>query len=184
MKRRNIRSNVRERISPVVRPLPGVRQRGLIFFGSHFFQCALGLAGPVARKLEGDGATPVGRWKLQKVYYRADRISRPITSLPVRAMRREDGWCDAPADRNYNRLVTMPYTASAENIWRDDYIYDLVVTLNHNTVPRVRGGGSAIFIHLARDGYTPTQGCIALKIHGLRMLLKTSEPGSEIIIYP
>lgn len=183
MKRRNILSNVRERISPAVRPLPGQRQRGLMFFGSHIFLCALGPAGPVTRKREGDGATPVGRWKLQKVYYRADRISRPITSLPVRAMRRDDGWCDAPTDKNYNRLVTMPYHASAENMWRDDHIYDLVVVLDHNSLPRIRNGGSAIFIHLARGGYTPTQGCIALAPRELKMLLEACGPGSSLTVF-
>ncbi|MHA1165145.1 MAG: L,D-transpeptidase family protein [Alphaproteobacteria bacterium] len=182
MQRRNIRSNVRERISPVLRPRPGNRQRGAILFGSLTFPCALGPAGPVLRKREGDGATPAGRWKMQSILYRADRISRPITSLPVRAMRPSDGWCDAPEDRNYNRLVVMPYETSAENMWRDDHIYDLVVVLDHNTAPRIRGFGSAIFIHLARDGYKPTQGCIALKIHDLRMLLEASAPGSVLTI--
>ena len=168
----------------MIRPRPGNRQRGLIILGSLTFPCALGPAGPVARKRESDGATPAGRWKMQGIFYRADRISRPVTSLPVRAMRSSDGWCDAPEDRNYNRLVAMPYASSAENMWRDDHIYDLVVTLDHNACPRIRGGGSAIFIHLARDGYTPTQGCVALQFHDLRMLLEASRPGTVLSIYP
>ena len=184
MNRRHRRSNIRERISPVLRPRPGMRQRGLIFFASQSFPCALGPAGPVTRKREGDGATPVRRWTLQHVLYRADRISRPVTSLPVRALRPSDGWCDAPGNRNYNRLVTMPYDASAENMWREDHIYDLVVILDHNTRPRIRGLGSAIFIHLARDGFTPTQGCIALSLHHLKLWLLACRPGSALTILP
>ena len=184
MKKRNTRSNVRERISPVLHAVPGERQRGILLFGTRHCACALGPAGTVTRKREGDGATPAGRWKMLKILYRADRISRPITSLPVRALRRDDGWCDAPEDPNYNRLVAMPYAKSAEPMWRDDHIYDLLVILDHNTSPRIRGGGSAIFIHQARDGYTPTQGCIALDIHDLRMLLEASGPGSVLTVYP
>ena len=184
MKRRHRRSNVRERISPVLRPRPGCRRRGLILFGTWSFPCALGPAGPVTRKREGDGATPAGRWRMQGILYRADRVTRPGTFLPQRALRPCDGWCDAPENRNYNRLVAMPYAASAENMWRDDHIYDLVVVMDHNTRPRIRGGGSAVFIHLAREGYTPTQGCIALNPHDLRMLLEACGPDTVLTILP
>jgi L,D-peptidoglycan transpeptidase YkuD (ErfK/YbiS/YcfS/YnhG family) len=91
--------------------------------------------------------------------------------LPVRAIRRHDGWCDASADRNYNRPVRLPYAASAERLWREDALYDVVVVLDYNKRPRVRGRGSAIFMHVARPGYAPTEGCIALaRGHLLRLL--------------
>jgi L,D-peptidoglycan transpeptidase YkuD (ErfK/YbiS/YcfS/YnhG family) len=123
------------------------------------------------RKREGDGATPIGQWRVREVLYRPDRVRRPATSLPVRAMRRHDGWCDAAADRNYNRLVRLPYPASAEPLWRQDALYDVVVVLGCNDHPRVRGRGSAIFLHVARPGYAPTEGCIALaRGHVLRLL--------------
>ncbi len=184
MKTRHSRSNVRERTTLTVRPQPGRRKRGLVFSAARIARCALGPAGPRARKREGDGATPAGRWKMLQVYYRADRVARPVTSLPVRALRASDGWCDAPLDRNYNRLVTLPYAASAESLWRADSIYDIVVALDHNIRPRVRGGGSAIFIHLAREGYPPTAGCVALNFHDLGMLLAHCGPGSRIRINP
>jgi L,D-peptidoglycan transpeptidase YkuD (ErfK/YbiS/YcfS/YnhG family) len=134
--------------------------------------CALGRSGRRALKREGDGATPVGRWRLLHVLYRADRIRRPSTRLAVTAISRNDGWCDAPADRNYNRFVRHPYPASAESLWRSDRLYDVVVVLSHNTKPRKRGGGSAIFMHLARPDFAPTEGCIALKRgHLLQLLL-------------
>ena len=114
------------------------------------------------------------------VLYRADRIRRPSTGLPVRSIGRSDGWCDAAGDRNYNRLVRHPYPASAERLWRADGLYDIVVVLDHNRVPRVRGAGSAIFMHVAGPGYPPTAGCIALQREHLLRLLRRVRPGSRV----
>jgi L,D-peptidoglycan transpeptidase YkuD (ErfK/YbiS/YcfS/YnhG family) len=144
---------------------------GTLRLGSLSFPCALGRGGCRVRKREGDGATPVGSWRLREVLYRADRLCRPRTRLPVTPLRRDAGWCDAPGDRNYNRLVTLPYPAGAEHLWRADRLYDLVVVLDYNVRPRVRHRGSAIFLHVASAGLTPTEGCIALaRAHLLRLL--------------
>jgi L,D-peptidoglycan transpeptidase YkuD (ErfK/YbiS/YcfS/YnhG family) len=118
------------------------------------------------------------------VLYRADRIRRPLTRLPIKAIGRADGWCDAPADRNYNRFVRLPYGASAEALWRPDALYDVLVVLSHNTTPRVRGGGSAIFMHVAREGYAPTEGCVALRREHLLMLLRHLGTGAAIRVLP
>jgi L,D-peptidoglycan transpeptidase YkuD (ErfK/YbiS/YcfS/YnhG family) len=144
-------------------------------------RCALGRAGVKARKREGDGATPRSRMDLHKVYYNPARAGRPATALPVSAARPNDGWCDAPSDRNYNRRVCHPYPVSAERLWRTDGLYDLVVVLDYNITPRVRGLGSAIFMHVARPGYTPTEGCIALKRGDLQKLLARVRPGSRLM---
>ena len=96
----------------------------------------------------------------------------------------DDGWCDDPVDRNYNRLVTLPSRRSAEGLKRADQLYDLVLVLGYNDRPRVRGKGSAIFVHLARPGLSPTDGCIALSPHDLRMLLTELRPDSTIVILP
>jgi L,D-peptidoglycan transpeptidase YkuD (ErfK/YbiS/YcfS/YnhG family) len=136
------------------------------------------------RKREGDGATPVGCWRALRVLYRADRVRRPLTGLPVTRIRRTDGWCDASGDRNYNRAVRHPYGASAESLWREDRLYDVVVVLGHNTVPRVRGHGSAIFLHLAGPGYAPTHGCIALRQEHLLLLLGHLRVGSKACVLP
>jgi len=145
--------------------------RGTLTFAGLRFPCTLGRAGCRARKREGDGATPIGQWRLRAVLYRPDRMRRPLTPLPVRAIRRHDGWCDASADRNYNRPVRLPYAASAERLWREDALYDVVVVLDYNERPRVRGRGSAIFMHVARPGHAPTEGCIALaRGHLVRLL--------------
>jgi L,D-peptidoglycan transpeptidase YkuD (ErfK/YbiS/YcfS/YnhG family) len=145
--------------------------RGWLKLGNLTFPCAFGRAGIQVRKREGDGTTPVGAWRLRCVLYRADRVLRPRTVLPTRPLRLEDGWCDAPDDRNYNRLVRHPYPASAERLWRADGLYDVLVVLDYNASPRVRGKGSAIFMHVARSSYAPTEGCIALaRGHLVRLL--------------
>ena len=121
---------------------------------------------------EGDGATPIGNWRMVEVRYRADRVRRPRCVLTPVPLRPDDGWCDDTRDRNYNRHVRHPYPASAERMWRNDRLYDIVVVLDHNRLPRMRGAGSAIFVHLARPGYAPTEGCIGLSEHNLRELLR------------
>lgn len=151
--------------------LSAAAMRGKLLIGLLALPCALGRSGRRAQKREGDGATPRGQWRPVRVLYRSDRVPRPVTALPVTAIRRDDGWCDAAADRNYNRLVRLPYPASAERLHRDDRVYDLIVVLDHNMRPRQRGLGSAIFVHLARPGYSPTEGCIALRAQDLRLVL-------------
>jgi L,D-peptidoglycan transpeptidase YkuD (ErfK/YbiS/YcfS/YnhG family) len=146
--------------------------------------CALGRAGVQARKREGDGATPAGSFRVLAAFYRADRGPRPATRLPLQPTRRRDGWCDAPMDRNYNRRVRLPYPASAESLWREDGLYDLVVVLSHNQRPRVRGAGSAIFIHVAPPAGRPTAGCIGLAAPLLCRLLRQVAKGDHIAILP
>lgn len=145
--------------------------QGLLQIGGLLVPCALGRGGRSFTKREGDGTTPSGCWRLASVFYRADRVPRPRTMLPARALRPDDGWCDAVGDRNYNRPVRHPYPASAEHLWRSDHLYDVVVVLSHNTRPRIQGAGSAIFMHLTRHGYRPTEGCVALSRRHLLMLL-------------
>ncbi len=168
----------------VVLGLSAAATRGVVKLGGLAFACALGRSGRSVRKREGDGATPAGRWRLTAVLYRSDRGRRPPTRLPVRQIARHDGWCDAPADRNYNRPVRHPYPASAERLWREDGLYDLVVVLSHNMRPRMRGAGSAVFMHLARPGYRPTEGCIALRREHLERLLQRMGAGARICVRP
>jgi L,D-peptidoglycan transpeptidase YkuD (ErfK/YbiS/YcfS/YnhG family) len=162
--------------------LSAATTRATIKLGSLALPCALGRSGCSVRKREGDGATPVGCWRLTAVLYRRDRCRRPSTALPVRPISPADGWCDAPADRNYNRPVRHPYPASAERLWREDGLYDLVVVLSHNMRPRVRGAGSAVFMHLAGPGYHPTEGCIALRRTHLLLLLQRVGVGARICV--
>ena len=145
-------------------------------------RCALGRTGTTDGKQEGDLATPGGRFKLRSVFYRPDRQPRPDSGLPVTALSPEIGWCDDAKHPAYNLPVTLPHPASCEALWREDEIYDLIVVLGHNDRPVVAGAGSAIFIHLARPGYPPTAGCVALAEANLIALLKDCDPQTVIRI--
>jgi L,D-peptidoglycan transpeptidase YkuD (ErfK/YbiS/YcfS/YnhG family) len=157
---------------------------GLLAMGAREVRCALGPAGviPASLKREGDGATPLGVWPIRKVLYRADRGGPPATRLPLQEIREHDGWCDAPADPAYNQPVTLPYPASAETLWREDELYDLCVILGHNDDPPIPDRGSAIFLHCAKPGYPPTQGCVALARQDLEGLLAMAEPGDALMV--
>jgi L,D-peptidoglycan transpeptidase YkuD (ErfK/YbiS/YcfS/YnhG family) len=161
-----------------------VHPDGWLDFDGRRLRCALGRGGVRADKVEGDGATPTGVYPLRRVLYRADRIDPPETALPVSAIAESDGWCDDPDDAAYNRPVTLPYPGRAESLWRDDHLYDLVIVVGHNDDPVVAGLGSAIFIHVARPGYAPTEGCIALAIEDLRPVVEAAGPGDEIAVLP
>ena len=138
------------------------------------YTCAIGRAGMIAAddKREGDGASPIGLWPMRRVFYRADRVTLPKLSLPCTPITRQQGWCDAPDDPAYNQLVALPFGPSHEVLWRQDHAYDVVVALGHNDSPPVPSLGSAIFMHVAKPGYTPTEGCIALAIEDLLAILQ------------
>ncbi len=150
--------------------------QGWLEFGAQLLPCAIGRGGLRHRKREGDGGTPAGLLALREVFYRPDRVRQPLTPHRTSALRPDDGWCDAAGDRNYNRPVPWPYTASAEAMWREDGLYDIVGILNYNIAPRGRGRGSAIFLHVARPDWAPTEGCIALRMADLLRLLEGALP--------
>jgi len=153
----------------LVTPRAGHRGTFCVFDETH--DCALGHAGVRADKREGDGATPAGRFALRAIRYRADRLTLPETRLAAAPIHKDDGWCDDPADPAYNRAVTLPYGASAENMWRADGLYDLLVILGHNDAPPVAGLGSAIFLHCASPELGETEGCVALPRDALLALV-------------
>jgi L,D-peptidoglycan transpeptidase YkuD (ErfK/YbiS/YcfS/YnhG family) len=157
-------------------------RRGRIVAGSLTIPCALGRAGTTHGKREGDGATPVGRFRLLGCFYRADRGPRPPARLPVAPIRPGDGWCDDPRDWRYNRPVRLPYRAGHERMWREDHVYDVVVDIAWNRGPIVKGRGSAIFLHLARPGLEPTEGCVAVPPAMARRLLERIGPDTLIEI--
>lgn len=161
-----------------------VAGNGTAQFADRVFRCALGRSGLSQAKREGDGATPVGIWPLRRLLYRPDRIAPPPTGLPTTPIGPADGWCDAADDKNYNLPVILPYPASAEALWREDAVYDLIVPLGYNDGPILAGRGSAIFLHLARDGYLPTEGCVALARADLLAYLAVATPSSRVIVTP
>ena len=157
---------------------------GRLGLNLHSVRAALGKGGVIAAaaKREGDGKSPLGSWPIRYVYYRPDRVARPETQLPVVALSPDDGWCDESSDPAYNTHVKLPWPTSHEKLWRDDHVYDLIVVLGHNDDPVVPGMGSAIFMHLAREDYSGTEGCVALAADDLLELLREAEPGSQVEI--
>lgn len=149
-----------ERKPVLVRAAPLARSEAIVSRAGRTWRAAIGRSGIATVKREGDGATPRGRIvPLLALTRRA--VPLPV---PARPARRRDGWCDAPASQLYNRAVRLPFGPSHESLVRDDALYDVVVVTDHNQRPRVQGAGSAIFIHVARDGLDPTAGCIAFPL--------------------
>lgn len=143
------------------------------------FPCALGRGGITANKREGDGGTPLGAMRILSGYFRADHFGTARrTRLEMSPISPELGWCEVPDDRNYNRPVRLPYRTSHERMLREDRLYDACIVLDWNIRPRRRGRGSAIFFHLAREGFTPTQGCVAVTAAVMRRLLPRLSPRS------
>ncbi len=157
--------------------------RGILRCGASPYPCALGAAGVTGTKREGDQATPLGSYLLRRLFYRPDVFATPpVTRLPAAAITPSTGWCDDPAHPEYNRLVTLPFTASHERLWRDDALYDLVVEVGYNDDPPRPGLGSAIFLHIARPDFSGTQGCVALRREDLVTVLAALEPGSRLVV--
>ena len=149
-------------------------------FGGRDRPCAVGRGGVCRRKEEGDGATPAGSWPLRRVLYRADRLAPPATALPAAPIGEADGWCDDPDDARYNQPVRRPYPGRHERLWREDGVYDCVVVLGYNDDPPAPGLGSAIFLHIARPDYAPTEGCVALALEDLLDFLRQADPCGHV----
>jgi L,D-peptidoglycan transpeptidase YkuD (ErfK/YbiS/YcfS/YnhG family) len=149
-----------------------VHRDGRLILGGEVFRAALGKGGVRGpEKEEGDGATPAGLLPLRRVLYRADRVPPPACVVPIEPLAPDDGWCDDPRHTDYNRMVRLPHDARCETLWRRDEVYDLIGVLGWNDAPIIKGAGSAIFLHVARPDYAPTEGCVALALPDLRRAL-------------
>lgn len=153
-----------------VRAAPGNRARGWLVAGDLRIPCALGPAGIVRRKREGDGGTPAGRFALLWAFYRPDRKRPAAGGVPLRVLRRDAGWCEDARSPSYNQPVRLPFALACDSMWRDDALYDLTFVLDYNFTRRKKSAGSAIFFHLARPGLTPTAGCVAIRAADMRRL--------------
>ena len=166
-----------------VRALPGRRSHGVLIAGGRAIPVVLGRSGIIANKREGDGATPRGSFRPVRLWWRADRGSRPRTHLPVRRIGPDVAWCEEPADRRYNRPFRRTANEPGDRLWRADRLYDLIVEIDHNTRPRVAGRGSAVFLHLARPDRSPTAGCLAIAASSLLRLLGRITLRTRIVIH-
>jgi L,D-peptidoglycan transpeptidase YkuD (ErfK/YbiS/YcfS/YnhG family) len=167
----------------VVTAQPGSQtSRGLLRAGATTLVCAIGAASISRHKREGDNATPAGHFRLIEGFFKPGIGRRPATPLPFRPIPKTLGWCEDPAAPSYNRPVRLPSQAGHETMWRDDGLYDLVIVLDYNMRPRRRNLGSAIFLHCARPGFTPTAGCVALSAADLRKLLPRLARSAKLIV--
>ncbi|MEL7272048.1 MAG: L,D-transpeptidase family protein [Pseudomonadota bacterium] len=167
-----------------VRPAPGEATRGIVVAGAgksrRAFPCALGRSGIGRKRGEGDGITPLGQFRLITAYWRPDKVRVYAYPLPSQAIFQNSGWCDEPGHPRYNRPVRLPFGASHERMWREDHLYDVVIVLDHNQSHHLSVGGSAIFFHLAREDFTPTEGCVAVSREAMEYLLPRID-GSTVI---
>jgi L,D-peptidoglycan transpeptidase YkuD (ErfK/YbiS/YcfS/YnhG family) len=162
---------------------PGFRSKGLIRAGPWVVPVALGRGGVRANKREGDGGTPRGIFRPIRLWWRADRLARPRTLLPSRRISPAMAWCEDPADRRYNRAFARSANEPGDRLWRGDRLYDVFIEIDHNTRPRVAGRGSAVFVHIARPAFAPTAGCVALRLHDLRILASRITTKTRIVIH-
>jgi L,D-peptidoglycan transpeptidase YkuD (ErfK/YbiS/YcfS/YnhG family) len=161
---------------------PGMRSRGVLIAGRLAIPVVLGRAGIRANKHEGDGATPRGRFRLRRLWWRADRGPRPPTLLPTARIDRCVAWCEDPGDRRYNQPFRRSANEPGDRLWRDDRLYDVIIEIDHNTRPRIARRGSAVFLHMARPELSPTAGCVAFAAPDLRRLLARLGPKTRILI--
>jgi L,D-peptidoglycan transpeptidase YkuD (ErfK/YbiS/YcfS/YnhG family) len=165
-----------------VRMRPAQPTRGVLLAGPLAIPVVLGRGSIRANKYEGDGATPRGRFRLIRLWWRADRHPRPRTQLPARRITPDLAWCEDTADRRYNRPFRRAANDGGDRLWREDCLYDFIIEIDHNSRPRVAGRGSAVFVHVARPNRSPTAGCVALGANDLLRLLARLGPRTRIAV--
>lgn len=165
-----------------VRAAAGNPRRGWLTAGTQTVPVALGRGGIKANKREGDGGTPKGTFRPRLLWWRADRYPRPRTLLPVRAIQPEDAWCEDPSSRHYNQPLRLDRDQGGDRLIRQDHLYDFIVEIDHNSSPRIAGRGSAVFLHLARNDFSPTAGCVSMTRSAMLRLLERLGPQTRIVI--
>jgi len=146
------------------------------------FKCCIGKKGSTYNKKEGDKKTPKGTFKIENLYFREDRVKNLKSRLKMTAIKDYMGWCDDPKSDKYNKLIRFPFNYSAEKLYRRENIYDILLVLNFNMNPIKKNKGSAIFIHVAKKSFQPTQGCIALNKSELIKLVKSIKKNTVVKI--
>ena len=153
-----------------------------LFFDNYKIKCSIGKRGISKKKVEGDKKTPAGVFKIKSVLYRKDRIKILKTKINKLIIKRNMGWCDDSKSKMYNKLVKLPYKFSAEKLWLNNHTYDVIIILNYNLKPIITNKGSAIFLHIAKKNYSPTNGCVAISKKNIKILLNVINKNSKLII--
>jgi L,D-peptidoglycan transpeptidase YkuD (ErfK/YbiS/YcfS/YnhG family) len=159
-----------------------INKSKLLKFNNVKFRCALGKSGIGDKEIEGDNVTPRGTYRIVKIYYRKDRIKKITSKFKLIKITKIMGWCNDIKSKKYNQLIKLPTKYSHEKLYRKDNVYDLILVLNYNMKPIIKNKGSAIFIHVTRENYQSTQGCIALKKNNLIKLISKINKNIKIKI--
>ena len=159
-----------------------LKNKDTLIFGDFKFKCSIGKNGIIKNKREGDKKTPVGKFSLGDLYFRADKIKKPETQLKCIPIRKNMGWCnDVKSKKFYNKLISTKKRVRHEKLFRKDFKYNLLIPLSYNSNPTILENGSAIFLHLTRN-YKATAGCIALREKDFLILLKLINKNTKIHI--
>ena len=157
-------------------------KKKILYFDKYKIKCALGKRGITSKKKEGDGKTPIGTYKLNSIFYRKDRISKIKTTLKKIVIKKNMGWCDDVTSKHYNKMIRFPFNQSAEKLWLENNIYDVIIVINYNLKPVIKNKGSAIFLHIAKRNFLQTEGCIAITKKNIILLASKINNNTKIIV--
>lgn len=153
-----------------------------LYFDNKKYKCSLGKKGLTKNKVEGDLKTPTGVFRPIKCYYRSDKLNKPITKLVCKKIKKNMGWCNDVNSKYYNKEIILPKKISHEKLFRGDDLYDIIIVINFNTKKIIKNKGSAIFLHICRKNYKPTEGCVAVSKKNLLEILNRTSNKTKIKI--
>jgi len=157
-------------------------KKKFLYFNQYKVKCAIGKRGITSRKVEGDGKTPRGTFGIKSIFYRKDRVSKLKTLLKKTVIKKNMGWCDDSNSKYYNKMIKFPFNLGAEKLWLKENIYDVLIILDYNLRPTIKKKGSAIFLHISRRNYKPTEGCIAIAKKDMNLLITKINNKTKISI--
>ena len=158
-------------------------KNNFLYFKKYKLRCSIGKRGISINKKEGDKKTPKGEFKLKYILYRKDRILDLKTRLKKIVIKKRMGWCDDPNSNYYNKIINFPSKYSAEKLWKKENVYDIIIVIDYNLNPVIKNKGSAIFLHIAKRKYQPTNGCIAVSKKNIRLMANVINKKTKIKIH-
>ena len=158
-----------------------LKNKETLQYKNFYFKCAIGKKGLTLNKKEGDKSTPIGKFKLNRIFYRPDRIKKFNCKVKKIKIKKNMGWCDDPISKKYNRLIKTSNKIKHEKLYRRDNKYDILIELDYNLKKIIPFAGSAIFLHLTKN-YKPTAGCIAINLNDMKILIKILDKNNLIEI--
>ena len=158
-----------------------IKNKDTLLFDEFKFKCSLGKNGVTSKKIEGDKKTPRGVYSLGPLYFRKDRLSKPLTKIRTIQIKKNLGWCDDSNSKYYNKLIKTSKKINCEKLFRKNRNYDLLIPIKYNTIKPIKKKGSAIFLHLTKN-YKKTLGCVVLKKKDMLILLKLINKETKIKI--